>query len=973
MNNISLAAPIGIIFSGAAAAGLFSLGALNRRVTVPQMSGILALAPLAALCAVLSIVPDILDGAVLTWRFPWIPSLGMSAGFYVDGLSALFALIITFIGVLVVVYAGQYFKGDPGAWRFFLYLLTFMGAMLGVVTAGDVVTLFVFWEATSIVSFFLVAYTHSDRSAREGGFQALFITGAGGIALLIGLLLASEVSGAAEWEVILKSGDILRSSPIYPLILGLILLGAFTKSAQFPFHIWLPRAMTAPTPASAYLHSATMVKAGIYLMARMNPALGQTELWFWLLTAVGMTTMVTGAYLGLKQNDLKAMLAYSTICQLGILTMMIGQDIAVAFKAMVVGVTAHAMYKSALFLVAGIVDHETGTRDIRRLGGLWRKMPVTFGVALVAALSMAGLPPLFGFLAKETLLATTVHPSIPVGLAWVLPASTVVAGALMLAQAGTLVWEVFLGRPKDPSVQAHEAPMLMLLAPAIPTFMSISDALSPDPEAEGFLFAKAASAAHGADVKVSLHMWAGLNVPMVLSVVAVSMGLVLFVYRHRIRAFQERAGGRISMSTIYDMVFRCINAAAGLATRLQVGRLRFYLSVIIGGTALLVIGLAGVRLPPVTEMFYRWPHLDFAGELLYLKIFALGLIVGTALASVFLQRDFWAILAAGASGLGMALFLVLEPAPDVALVQIVVDILTLVILVLALSRIPLKQRRAAHDVTFKQTPYGLVRDTLVAAASGLVVMIITLAALSARPHESNLTRYFEANAEILAGSKSIVGAIIVDFRALDTLLEITVFSIAGLGIFMLLRHAAQKHGDTFQHGRSTDSNPKEEYSLGMGVQGRRLSPFIRTLAYMALPIAMIIGAQHILYGHDQPGDGFTAGVIVSLAVSFWYVVFGYHDTRRMLRWIRPSFFIGSGILLIIVSGATGAVVKGSFLANVDFGHGFGAVLPTGVHLGTSLLFEFAICLSVVGSVAHMVNTLGIPGRWHSEKGDAADE
>ncbi|WP_373501029.1 hydrogen gas-evolving membrane-bound hydrogenase subunit E [Desulfococcus sp.] len=970
MNEIALAVPMGIVLSGAALAALFSIDAVQRRLSVPQMSGVLALAPMAALYTILLRIPDILDGRVLTWRFSWLPSLGMTAGFYVDGLSTLFAVIITFIGALVVVYAGQYFKGDPGAWRFFLYLLVFMAAMLGLVMAGDVVTLFVFWEATSIVSFLLVAYAHSNPEARRGGFKALVITGAGGVSLLIGLLLAADLSGGTEWEVILKSGDILRGSSTYPLILGLALVGAFTKSAQFPFHIWLPRAMTAPTPASAYLHSATMVKAGIYLMARMNPALGQTELWFWLLTGVGMTTMVTGAYQGLKQNDLKAILAYATICQLGIFTMMIGQGIAMAYKAMVVGVAAHAMYKSALFLVVGILDHETGTRDIRRLGGLWRQMPATFAIALVASLSMAGLPPLFGFLAKETLLATTVHSSVPENLAWVLPASTVVAGALILAQSGMLVWEVFLGRPGDPAIHGHEAPMLMLLAPAIPTLMSFSDALSPDSEAEARLLALAASAAHGADVKVSLHMWSGLTVPMMLSVAAVSMGTILFFYRRQIRAFQARAGGRFSLDILYDMVFRCIDAAAGLATRFQVGRLRVYLSVIIGGTSFLVLGLTGIRLPPVTEMLNTWPHLDFPGELMYLRIFALGLTVGTALASVFLRRDFWAILAAGVSGLGMALLLVLEPAPDVALVQIVVDILTLVILVLALSRIPTGQRREAHEVTFKQTPYGLVRDTLVAAAGGLVVMVITFEALSARPHDSVLTPYFAANAEILAGSKSIVGAIIVDFRALDTLIEITVFSMAGLGIFMLLRHAAQKHGDTFPHAAGA---VREDMPLGLGVQGRQVSPFIRTLAHLILPIAMIIGALHILYGHDQPGDGFTAGVIISLAIGFWYVVFGYHETRRRLRWLRPSSFIGSGILLIILSGAAGAVVKGSFLASVDFSHLLGAALPKGVHLGTSLLFEFAICLSVVGSVAHMVNTLGIPGEWHPERADADNE
>ena len=426
-------------------------------------------------------------GAIFTWQWEWLPSLGLSLGFYVDDLSLFFGLLITFIGTLVIVYTGQYFKGDRGAWRFLTYLLLFMVSMLGIVMAGDVLTLFIFWEGTSILSFLLVAYKSDSKAARQGAFRALLITGGGGIALLIGALFLSYVAGGTDYTTILSSGDVLRSSEFYTVILVLIALGAFTKSAQFPFHFWLPGAMSAPTPASAYLHSATMVKAGIYLLARLNPALGFTESWFWLLTITGGITMVTGAYLGLKQNDLKGLLAYSTISQLGILVMLIGQDIAIAYKALVVGILAHALYKSALFLVAGIVDHETGTRDMRRLGGLAKVMPFTFIAALLAALSMAGLPPMFGFLAKETLLATTmgVHPSLTPFAAELIRWSAVVAGALMLAQAGLLIWETFLGKAKDPTVQGHEAPIPMWLAPAIPAALSIILAIIPGPKGRG--------------------------------------------------------------------------------------------------------------------------------------------------------------------------------------------------------------------------------------------------------------------------------------------------------------------------------------------------------------------------------------------------------------------------------------------------------------------------------------------------------
>ena len=370
--------PIIIILCGALAAAFAGIIPATRRLPTAKLSWLLALAPLSAFLFFLRETPGLQANLVSIWEIAWIPSLGLRACLFFDSLSALFALLITFIGTIVLIYAGNYFKDDPGAWRFFAYILLFMGSMLGLVMAGDIVTLFIFWEGTSIASFLLVAYKFKDDTARRGAFKALFITGGGGIALLIGLLFISYVVGDTRLITILNSGDALRGSGFYPIMLVLVAIGAFTKSAQFPFHIWLPDAMSAPTPASAYLHSATMVKAGIYLMARLNPVLGMTETWFWLLTIAGMATMLTGAVLSLKKHDLKAVLAYSTICQLGILMMMIGQDMQISFKALIIGILAHALYKSSLFLVVGIVDHETGTRDLRRLGGLYRTMPFTF-------------------------------------------------------------------------------------------------------------------------------------------------------------------------------------------------------------------------------------------------------------------------------------------------------------------------------------------------------------------------------------------------------------------------------------------------------------------------------------------------------------------------------------------------------------------------------------------------------------------
>jgi NADH:ubiquinone oxidoreductase subunit 5 (subunit L)/multisubunit Na+/H+ antiporter MnhA subunit len=570
MVDTSIVVPPAVVLVGALLAALVGLSSLKRRLSITQLGWILALAPMLAFGLLLSHLPAISDGSALVWRFEWIPSLGLSLGLYFDNLSALFALLVTGIGTLVLVYAGYYFKDNTpppsqeqrkgkGDWRFLCYLLLFMFAMLGLVMAGDVITLFLFWEATSITSFLLIAYKYEDETARSGAFKSLFITGGGGVALLAGLLFVSHVSGGNGLALILSRGEALRTSPLYPVMLGLVAFGAFTKSAQFPAHIWLPNAMSAPTPASAYLHSATMVKAGIYLMARLNPALGFTDLWFWLLSLFGLSTMLIGAYLGLKQNDLKALLAYSTISQLGVLMMLIGQDTSIAYKALVIGIVAHALYKSALFLVAGIVDHETGTRDLRRLGGLRHMMPLTFAIASVAALSMAGLPPLFGFLAKETLLATATHPSLPHLVDVLFPAATVVAGALVLAQASMFVWDTFMGKARDAGVHAHEAPLAMLLAASIPAALSLAIGLLPEPAFLARFLANAARAAYGGEVKVSLALWTGISVPLVLSVVAVSLGGILFVLRHRLRRLQTQVSQRLSLNTVYAATLSLID------------------------------------------------------------------------------------------------------------------------------------------------------------------------------------------------------------------------------------------------------------------------------------------------------------------------------------------------------------------------------------------------------------------------------
>lgn len=962
-NDTLLLLPVGLILLGAAIAALFGLPSLNDRLSTSRLSWLLAVFPLSAFVLLAGLVPRLNDGEVFAWQIEWLPSLGVSVGFYVDSLAALFGLIITLIGVLVIIYGGQYFKGDQSAWRFQTYMLLFMASMLGLVLAGDVLTLFIFWEGTSMVSFLLIAYKTKDEAARQGAFRALFITGGGGIALLAGLLVVSSVAGSTQFATILTSGDILRASPLYLVMLALISFGAFTKSAQFPAHIWLPGAMSAPTPASAYLHSATMVKAGIYLMARMNPALGATEPWFWLLTLAGLTTMLAGAYLGLKQNDLKALLAYSTVSQLGVLMMLIGQDIAEAYKALVIGIVAHALYKSALFLVAGIVDHETGTRDIRRLGGLRRVMPFTFAVAAVAALSMAGLPPLFGFLAKETLLATAIHPTLPPIIGTLLPWASVLAGALILAQAGLFVGETFLGKPKDPAIHGHEAPAAMWLMPAIPALISVVFSLLPGIGEEGVFLAGAATAAYGDTVKVSLELWHGINVPLLLSIVAVTLGSIIFYFRRPIRARMDRLLPELSFNAVYHGVLTGIDRSSAFATRLQSGSLRVYLTIIIASMSALVIIIANRTLIPDLSQASP-PQMALTGATGLLRLLALLVTVGAALFTVLLRRDFAAVMAMTAAGLGMAILFVLEPAPDVALVQIVVDLLATVVLVIALTRIPREQRASAQkmaDNELRGRDRGsLLRDLAVALVAGAIVASVTFVALTSRPRQSLVTPYYEANAKTETGATDVVGAIVVDFRQLDTLIEITVFSAAGLAAYMLLRYASRKYGDT---GRQVEGNPDpiglKFNTLGIG--GRQTSPFIRIGAAVVFPVAMILAFVHMMYGHDQPGDGFTAGVILSLAVGLWYFVYGYAETRQRIFWLRGAPLISGGILLAIMTGIASALLTGNVMGNVDYGEMIGLPLPGGFHISSSFLFEVSICLAVLGSVALLLDAFGHPG------------
>jgi multicomponent K+:H+ antiporter subunit A len=946
---------------------LLALGLRRIPITNPQAGLILAWFPAATFATLLYLTASANETALL-FSIPWMPTLGLNFSFYLDGLSALFALLITGIGTLVIVYTGYYFDDSHAQKpaknvsrtpsieaRFFIYILLFMLAMLGLVLAGDLITLFLFWEGTSISSFLLIAYKFKDEAARKGAFKSLFITGGGGIAMLAGFVFVIHLSGGADFKTLLASRELLVNSPLYPVFFTLIALGAFTKSAQFPAHIWLPEAMSAPTPASSFLHSATMVKAGIYLLARLNPSLGNTDLWFWTLSIVGLTTMLVGAYLGAKQTDIKPLLAYSTISQLGVLVALIGQDTEIAFKALVVSILAHALYKSALFMSAGIIDHETGTRDLGKLGGLRSQMPVMLGIMGIAGLSMAGLPPLFGFLAKETLLASATHPSLPAVVDILFPLTTVIAGALILFQSASLVWGVFFGPLADPKHPAHghDPKPGFWLAPAIPALLSLLVGITPiEPAFLADFLAWAAKSAFGAQVKVSLALWTGINVPLILSMAAISLGLLLFWQRGRVRSALMGFLPNLTLNALFDGVLSGLDWLSKTATQFQGGLLRVYLR----GMVLCAVGLA--------LLFNGFPSLSLFQNLDWqlqgldvLRIFSLLLLVAASLMSVFLRNDLYAVIALGVVGLGVAVWMALEPAPDVALVQVVVDILSTVILVLALGIIPRKLRDRAGELLHTRT--GMIRDWLVAGLAGLVVALVSFTALETRPHESLVSPYYIENAKALAGAKDVVGAIVIDFRGADTLIEIMVFAMAGLGIYTLLHYTVRKENE-HKHIHTDPVMKTLPVSAPLGVYQLPTSPLLHTLAYVILPLAFMLGATHMMYGHDQPGDGFTAGVIISLSIAMWYMLFGYSEARRKLGWLNRKNLIVAGLGLALLNALGGLPFGAGFFASVDYGKLLSLPLPPGFSLSNAFFFEVAICLTVIGAATLILDNLGYP-------------
>jgi multicomponent K+:H+ antiporter subunit A len=869
-----------------------------------------------ALMLLMPSVTDVIEGEVLIERYEWLSAVGLGIAFRLDGLALLFALMILAIGLLVILYARYYLSEHDPMGRFFAYLLLFQGSMLGVVLSENLIQLLMFWELTSISSFLLISYWRHREDARQGARMALAITGGGGLALLAGFIMLGEIVGSYELSVVLQSGSDIHAHPWYVPTLILILLGVFTKSAQFPFHFWLPHAMAAPTPVSAYLHSATMVKAGVFLLARLFPALSQSDEWTLLVGGAGLLTLLIGAYTALFKHDLKGLLAYSTISHLGLITLLFGMGTSLAAVAAVFHIMNHATFKASLFMAAGIIDHEAGTRDMRKLNGLWKYMPYTAVLAMVAAAAMAGVPLLNGFLSKEMFFAKTVSLAGDGTLPW-LPILATLAGAFAVAYSLRFIHDVFFnGEPIDLPRTPHEPPRWMKLPVEILVVLCIAVGMVPAWTFGPLLAAAAGATLQGELPYYSLEIWHGFTPALGMSLVALLGGATIYWFREPLIAWHERKIAQLDARSWFQageaLMYR---AADGLDAVLHKASLQRMVAVlVIAAGAIAVAGFqAGGSLTGNVSMSPLDPVSLTAGT---------ALIIAALGTTILHRQRFVALLLLSVVGLVVALTFVKFSAPDLALTQLSVEVVTVVLLLLALYFLPPYTPNESSSARRG-------RDFALATAAGLGAGALTWAILT-RPHET-ISRYFLDNSVPGGGGTNVVNVILVDFRGFDTLGEITVLAIAAIGIYALLEGLRLRAPDRDYAGRpwSWDEHPS----------------IMATFSRLLLPLALLVAIFVLLRGHNLPGGGFIAGLITAVALITQYLANGIAWTQSRMG-AKLSPLIAFGLLIATLTG----------LASWVFGYPFLTSAFTHLHwpligefeIASAMLFDLGVYLAVVG-------------------------
>lgn len=947
---MSLALLLLLPFLGSALVAIFS----TRGRTVS--AGAAGAVSVAAAASVISLFPQVRDGGVIRQTIAWVPSLGLDLAFRMDGFAWMFALIVTVIGGLVCMYARYYMSPEDPVARLYALLLAFMGCMLGLVLSGNLLQIVVFWELTSLVSFLLIGYWHHRADAQRGARMALIVTGAGGLALLAGVILLGRIVGSFDLDAVLAAGDRIRAHALYPVTLVLILVGAFTKSAQFPFHFWLPRAMAAPTPVSAYLHSATMVKAGVFLLARFWPVLSGTEWWFWIVSGTGALTLLLGAYTAMFQHDLKRVLAYSTISHLGLITLLFGLNSQVAAVAGVFHIMNHATFKASLFMAAGVVDHETGTRDIRRLSGLIRAMPRTGTLALVATGAMAGVPLLNGFLSKEMFFAETVFQASYPWIGWTLPVLATIAAIFAVVYSLRFGYDIFFGAPAtDLPRRPEEAPRWMRTPIQFLVLTCLVVGIAPAISIGPSLAAAARPVVGGTLPAYSLAVWHGFTWPLFMSFIAIGGGIAGYLWlRERLARgrFQDapilgRLNGRQLFENLLLGVTRWSRAVLRIASTQRLQPQVFALI-----TVAILLGLLAAR-----DLPFTWGDRHrLAPSYPFVLLWIIGMVCAVGAASLAKFHRLVAITLMGGAGLVTCLTFAWFSAPDLALTQIVVEIVTTTLLLLGLRWLPMRRQDAESRLSITDKARR-GRDLVLAVAAGSGLAALSFALLT-RPAPQSISPFFLSQALPEGGGTNVVNIMLVDFRAFDTLGEITVLGVVALTVFALLRR--------FRPAPESVSQPRQQLSVPADLatdlvkpgrsedaaRGYMLVPAI--IARLLLPLSIVVAVHFFLRGHNEPGGGFVAGLIVAIALLTQYLTSGTRWVEARMG-LEPARWIAVGLLLGATTGL-GAVVVGFPLLTTHTAH---LSLPVvgDVHFPSATFFDLGVMVVVVGATLLILTAL----------------
>lgn len=900
-----------------------------RRLLTALIAGAVTLTALGIL---LSLAPQVFAGQTLVAHTDWVPSLGLAIGWRLDGLALLFGLLITGIGALIVLYAHFYLAGTDPAGKFYTLLMLFMAAMLGIVLSDNIMLLVVFWELTSISSFLLVGYWGHREDARAGARMALAVTGGGGLVMLAGFVLLGQIAGSYELSDILQRGDLIKADPLYPVMLLLILVGCFTKSAQVPFHFWLPEAMAAPTPVSAYLHSATMVKAGIFLLARLYPAVGGTELFQSVVSGFGLATVAFAAWVAIFKHDLKGLLAYSTVSHLGFITFLIGLNSPLSAVAAVFHILNHATFKAALFMSAGIVDHACHTRDLRRLGGLLGLMPWTATFAMTAAAAMAGIPLFNGFLSKEMFFHEAVEATLFPGA--LVPVVATFAGVCSMAYSLRLVHGTFFnGAPKDlpPDTHPHDPPAGMLAPVALLAVLCVLAGVLPATLCGPLVDIAARAVLGTATPEYHLAIWHGINLPLAMSGIAVAAGSALYFTLLRVFRLHDRTPRALGKAAFTGLMNGLFNFAGQLTHRVENGSLQRSLMLMVAMAVL--VGAAP---------FHAAESLPAAGsrELMPATPLAvmLWLLLLTVASTLVLthHRRFQALVLVGVIGMVTALTFVGLSAPDLALTQLSVEVVSTVLMLMGLALLP--QRTPFESGTLRRA-----RDALLAVSAGGGVAALSWLVLT-RDHAS-ISWFFLDKSLAEGGGTNIVNVILVDFRGYDTFGEITVLGIAGIGVLAML--------DGFRT-RRPDADPD-----GRAWAFERQPLLLRVAARVVLPLALLVSAYIFWRGHNMPGGGFIAGLVTAVALVMQYMALGQSRAESLLHGAagrRFSRWIGSGL------GIAGLTGIGAFWFGRPFmtsAHGHPALPVVGdVPLASAAAFDLGVYITVVGATLLTLSVLG---------------